>query len=63
MAAEVRAEMARQGRTKGELAQALGVTPNTAKSRYDGAQPYNLIELVQVALWLGVPLRRLAEAA
>ncbi|MBU2693845.1 hypothetical protein CCO04_01985 [Pimelobacter sp. 30-1] len=63
MAAEVRAEMARQGKTKGELARALGVTHHTARSRYDGTQPYNLIELVQVSLWLGVPLGRLAEVA
>jgi len=63
VAAEVRAEMARQGKSKGELAEALGVTLNTAKSRYEGAQPYNLVELVQVSLWLGVPLGRLAEVA
>lgn len=63
VAAEVRAEMARQGKSKGELAQVLGVTLNTAKSRYDGTQPYNLVELVQVALWLGVSFDRLAEVA
>ncbi len=63
IAAEVRAEMARQGKSKGELAQALGVTLNTAKSRYEGSQPYNLVELVQVALWLGVSFDRLGEAA
>lgn len=63
VAAEVRAEMARQGKSKGELAHVLGVTLNTAKSRYDGTQPYNLIELVQVALWLGKPFDQLAEVA
>jgi len=63
VAAEVRAEMARQGKSKGELAQALGVTLNTAKSRYSGSQPYNVVELVQVALWLGVGIDYLAEAA
>lgn len=55
--------MARQGKSKGELAQALGVTLNTAKSRYSGSQPYNVVELVQVALWLGVGIDYLAEAA
>lgn len=63
VAAEVRAEMARQGKSKGELAQTLGVTLNTAKSRYDGTQPFNLVELVQVAMWLGVSFDRLAEDA
>lgn len=55
-AAEVRAEMARQGKSKVGLAQALGVTLNTAKARYEGTQPYDLIQLTQVSIWLGVPL-------
>lgn len=59
VAAEVRAEMARQGKSKGELAHALGVTLNTAKSRYDGALPFNLVELAQVAIWLNVPVEHL----
>lgn len=63
VAAEVRAEMARQGKSKGELAHALGVTLNTAKSRYDGTQPYDLVQLTQVALWLGVTLQSLSEDA
>lgn len=63
VAAEVRAEMGRQGKTKGELAHALGVTINTAKSRYDGTQPYDLVELALVAMWLGVDLDAFAKDA
>ena len=63
VAAEVRAEMARQGKSKGELAHALGVTLNTAKSRYDGDIAYSLVELAQVAIWLGVGVHRLTEEA
>ncbi|KAB2806948.1 hypothetical protein F9L07_28360 [Pimelobacter simplex] len=63
MAAEIRAEMARQDKSKGELAQTLGVTLNTARSRYYGTQPYDLVELVLVSLWLGVSFDSFAAVA
>ena len=63
IAAEVRAEMARQGKSKGELAHALGVTLNTAKSRYDGTHPYDMVELALIAIWLDVDMRDFAKEA
>ncbi|RKE60431.1 BetR domain-containing protein [Microbacterium sp. AG238] len=54
LAGEVRAEMARQKRTAGEMAGALGITPHTAGRRLNGATPFNVVELGNVAHWLGM---------
>jgi transcriptional regulator with XRE-family HTH domain len=54
VAAEVRAEMARQGRSRADLAGALGVTPATAARRFSGETPFDVYELALVADWLGV---------
>lgn len=63
IAAEVRAEMGRQSKTKVELATALGITPATAATRLSGAQPFDVFELAQVALWLNVPVENFARTA
>lgn len=54
LAAEVRAEMARQKRTASELAGVIGVTAHTAGRRLNGSTPFNVIELGQLAQWLGI---------
>lgn len=56
VAAEVRAEMARQNKLQLELANVLGITEKTAGVRLRGTVPFNVIELAQVAAWLGVPV-------
>ena len=60
VAAEVRAEMGRQGRTAKELAVVLGVSATTARSRMSGAVVIDVVELLLVATWLDVPVERLA---
>lgn len=55
IAAEVRAEMARQRKTQADLAAALGINPATAGKRLNCTAPFNTVELYKVAVWLGVP--------
>lgn len=55
IAAEVRAEMGRQRKTKVDLARALDITPATAARRLDTTAPFDTVELYKVALWLDVP--------
>lgn len=62
VASEVRAEMGRQRKTQAELADALGVTPHTVGRRLSGEVPFDVIEVVQIGLWLGVDPRRLIPA-
>ncbi len=59
VAAEVRAEMARQNKRQSDLAAALGITAGTAGRKHAGRVEFTLTELVQVADWLDVPLSRL----
>lgn len=54
VADEVRAEMARQRKTAGDLANVIGVTQHTAGRRLNGTIPFDVYELSQVAMWLGV---------
>ncbi|MBF6298280.1 XRE family transcriptional regulator [Nocardia amamiensis] len=56
VAAEVRAEMARQHKKLPELARVIGRTWHTAKSRTNGDTPFTYDELMQVCEWLGVDL-------
>lgn len=46
--------MARQKRTAGELAQAIGITAHTAGRRLNGSIPFNIIEIDAIARWLDV---------
>lgn len=55
IASEVRAEMARQRKTQGDLADALGISRPTAAKRLNAVQPFDASELYVVATWLGVP--------
>lgn len=59
VAREVRAELARQRKTAGELATALALTPHTIGRRLSGEKPFTIIEIAQAAVFLGVPLSRL----
>lgn len=53
VAAEVRAEMARQSKSQSELAEMLGVTGQTAGRRLSGSVPFDIAEISLVADWLG----------
>lgn len=54
IAAEVRAEMARQRKTQAGLAEALGITTATAARRLSAAAPFDTVEIARVADWLSV---------
>jgi hypothetical protein len=56
VAAEIRAEMARQmPRRKGvDLAKVLDVSEGTVRNKLSGASSFDLIEFERVAEWLGL---------
>lgn len=56
IAAEVRAELARQRKTHTELAGVIGVDQGSASLRVQGQRSFRAEELVLVAEWLGVPV-------
>jgi hypothetical protein len=58
IAAEVRAELARQQKTAPDLAALLRVTRQSAYLRLRGKQPFRGEELVMIAEWLGVAVDR-----
>ncbi|WP_303708450.1 MULTISPECIES: hypothetical protein [Microbacterium] len=60
---EVRGELARQRRTAGELALAIGTSQHTIGRRLSGAMPFNAVEMVLAARFLGVGLPVLWERA
>ncbi len=55
VAAEVRAEMARQRKTGKELAAVLQTSQQSASRRMTGEKPLDLDELGKIADWLEVP--------
>jgi hypothetical protein len=56
VATEVRAEMARQHKNTNHLAEVIGRTWHTARSRLIGRTPFNYDELMAVCRWLDVTL-------
>lgn len=54
IAAELRAEMARQGYKRRDLATLFGVSGVTASKMLNGSRGLSLDELDQIARWLGV---------
>ncbi|MGA6128815.1 MULTISPECIES: helix-turn-helix domain-containing protein [unclassified Microbacterium] len=56
IAGDLRAEMARQKRTGGELAEVLGISAHTAGRRLKGDIPFDVIELAAACDWLGISL-------
>jgi transcriptional regulator with XRE-family HTH domain len=59
VAAEVRAEMARQRRTQAELAAAVGLSPQSIGRRLSGEHPFDVEELERAAAWLDVSVSSL----
>lgn len=63
VAGELRAELARQKRTSGELASVLGISPHTTGRRLNGETPFNVAELAAACRWLGVSLAEIIQRA
>jgi transcriptional regulator with XRE-family HTH domain len=58
VAAEVRAEVARQNKTQRELGDILGLPQSAISKRLDGTRAFRAEELVKLADALGVPIAR-----
>lgn len=54
VAAEVRAEMARQRRTGVDLAKHLGVSEGTVRNKLSGGTTFDLLEFERTSEWLGL---------
>lgn len=52
---EVRAELARQEKSRTALAAELGISREALRRRLNGVQPFQVEELDTVAVFLGVP--------
>ncbi len=63
LAAEVRAEMARQRRKGRELATHLQCSPQSVSKRLRGEVPITTDELVSIGSWLGIEPRDLLDRA
>lgn len=61
IAGEIRAELARQGKTVPALATATGISPATLRRRLKGVKPFYLEELEEIATFLNLPVSYLAE--
>lgn len=62
IAAEVRAELARQNKTVADLGDVLGVTRQSMHLRLSGQQPFRGEELVLIARYLGVSAEQFFQA-
>ena len=56
VAAEVRAELARQNKSKASLAQAAGISVDTLRRRLDGVYPFYVEEIDAICFFLGIPI-------
>jgi transcriptional regulator with XRE-family HTH domain len=63
LAAEIRAEMARQRVSINQLAAGTSISASTLYRRLNGVKPFNVDELDAIAVFLGVPAWELAERA
>jgi len=61
VAAEIRAELARQNKSKTDLAAHIGLSTWTLRRRLEGVRPFYLEELQSIAQFLGLPLSELLE--
>lgn len=59
VAAEIRAEMARQRMSLAELAGRIGLSESTLRRRLDGRTPFGLDEFARTAAALNVPVEQL----
>lgn len=57
IAAEVRAELARQQKTKKSMAAATGISPHTLTRRLAGEQPFYAEELQDIVVFLELPMQ------
>jgi transcriptional regulator with XRE-family HTH domain len=58
-ASNLRAEIARQNRRKGDLGPLLGISASAVTRRLSGETPLDVNELCAVAAWLDVPVTAL----
>jgi transcriptional regulator with XRE-family HTH domain len=58
-ASNLRAELARQNKKKGELALLLGISPAAVTRRVSGETPLDVNELYAIAAWLDVSVMEL----
>lgn len=63
LAAEIRAEMARQGETAVRVARAIGLSPATLSRKINGRRELLVTEAAEIAEHLGVSLSELARRA
>ena len=56
VAAEVRAELARQNKSKASLAQAAGISIDTLRRRLDGVYPFYVEEIDAICFFFGIPV-------
>lgn len=63
VAAELRAEMAWQGKDIRELATVINCSTSTAKTRFTGESELRLDEINVVSVWLGVDSKQLLTGA
>ena len=61
--ANIRAELARRGKTQGDLAQVIGLTQQAVSRRLTGSYALNVDEIAAIADWLNVPVAQFLEAA
>jgi transcriptional regulator with XRE-family HTH domain len=59
VAAEIRAEMARQHKNQWDLAECLGITRSVISLRLNGHRPFKLTEVELLADYFGVPITSL----
>ena len=57
--AEIRGQLARQGKTQRDLAALLSLSQATVSARMTGKTEFTVSELRAVAAWLDVPVSRL----
>jgi transcriptional regulator with XRE-family HTH domain len=58
IAAEVRAELARHGKTQREAGEVLGLPQSAVSLRISGERPFRAEELILLAADLGIPAER-----
>lgn len=61
VAAEIRAELARQGKSATQLATATGIGRDTMRRRLNGVYPFNSDELYSICHFLGISIVELTE--
>jgi transcriptional regulator with XRE-family HTH domain len=61
VAGEIRAELARQNKSKTDLAAHIGISTDTLRRRLDGVRPFFFEEIISTADFLGVPVSTLLE--